>query len=127
MSLHQAGAALDGVLPRLKKRLQRLESPLRIELVKHGGIAFRVQAVDHPALGTVDDVAAKNNAPGFKVSDETIKVIDLERDSAASVGTGRVGNEIGEGKATAARQVVFDPVSIVLIAHQARYEAKAPS
>ena len=46
-------------------------------------VALWVQASDHPAMGTMDDVAEERRALRLEVGDERIEILDLESDRAA--------------------------------------------
>src|SRR6266566_2901357 len=66
----------------------------------------------------------KVNALALEVGHEAIEVLDLERDRAAGGVAGLFLGEVSEGQTAAARQVVFHPPVVALVAGRARLQAE---
>src|SRR5262249_50436275 len=98
-----------------------LTRSLPVELVQQERISFRVQADGHAAHWRWDNIALKDNPFRFQVSDQLVEVLDLEGNGAARGCARLVRSEIGDRKAAASRQIIFDPPALALIAGRASF------
>jgi len=72
----------------------------------------------------VDDVAAERHAAILQLPHQVLQILHFERDRAARGRAGLVLNEMGQRQATAARQIVFHPVLVALIADRTGTQAQ---
>ena len=113
------------LLREVTSRATTVDAPsLRFELMQQDGVALAVQAYRHPTNRTMDDIAFEGDALALELGHETIEVLYLESDRAASGVTGLLLGEVGKGQAAAAGQVVFHPPVVSPVAGRARLEAE---